>query len=336
MDLDAASYVQVIVEEGSFSDAARRLNISQPALSARVKKIEETYSIMIFQKNRRPATLTEEGRRYLDFISRVRSADRTFRQYIADTQELKSGEVRIGGTHLYTQCLLPPIVRTFHEAHPGIEVRIVNEKVPELAMMAAKGEIDLLISSPGKKSSGLHYEPLFQTRLYFCVPGEAPVNLELADFAYDMGGLSGYSPKKSLDLKKLENNTFIMLDETQHMGKVMRSMLKKCHAQPHDIIHTDQAMTAYAMTEAGVGISLIFDRIIELTPVSAPPVFYTVSDREMEGSMYMAYAQDSALSAAAQEFLKYTKEALMKPALPGSLRENAEICAGKRVSEGKD
>jgi len=308
MDLDAATYVQAIVEEGSFSDAAKRLNISQPALSARVKKLEDAYSISIFQKNRRPAALTEEGRRYLDFVSRVYSADRAFRQYIADTQELKSGEVRIGGTHLYTQCLLPPIVRAFHLDHPGVTVKILNEKVPELTKMAAKGEIDLLISSPGKKSSGLAYEPLFQTRLFFCVPAGTPVNRELGAYAFDIRSLICFDPKKSLDLKRLEENSFIMLDESQHMGKVMRSVLKKHHVEPRDIIYTDQAMTAYAMTRAGVGISLMYDRILELAGVDSLPAFYTLDDRVMEGSMYMAYAQDASLSRAAQEFLNYTKE----------------------------
>ena len=95
MELKFAGDVQVIVEEGSISDAARRLNISQPALSARVKKLEDSYGIRVFKRNRRPVTLTDEGRRYLEYATKVQDMDKEFRRTVAQTKELLSGEERM-------------------------------------------------------------------------------------------------------------------------------------------------------------------------------------------------------------------------------------------------
>ena len=80
--------VRIVVEEGSISDAAKRLNISQPALSARIRKLEEQYGIRIFKRNRRPVTLTDEGKLYLDYMTRVQNMDKEFRRTVAQTEEL--------------------------------------------------------------------------------------------------------------------------------------------------------------------------------------------------------------------------------------------------------
>ena len=309
MEPGEINYVQLIVEEGSISDAAKRLNISQPALSARIKKIEESYGIRIFQKNRRFAVLTGEGRAYLDYTQKAANLERNFRRLLSDSQDLKSGEIRIGGTHLYTQCFLPQIVREFHEKYPGVSIRVINEKIPELTSMAAKGELDLFISSPGKKSQGIIYEPLTQTRLYFCVPREDAVNERLKDYAVDVSQFRDPDlDKKSVDLREFADEAFILLDEQQHMGRVMRGVLKRCGVEPKNVIHTDQAMTAYAMTDAGAGICLMFDRTIEQAWMKRHPYFYTTSDPELKGNLYVAWPEQTFLPAAAREFIRTMKE----------------------------
>ena len=311
MEPGEINYVQIIAEEGSISDAARRLNISQPALSARVRKIEEAYGISIFQKNRRPAMLTAEGRAYLDYTLKASVLERSFRHYISDTRELKSGEIRVGGTLLYTQCLLPGAVRAFHAKYPGVTIRIINEKIPELTSMAAKGELDVFISSPGKKGQGITYEPLVPTRLYFCVPAGNPVNEKLKGTAVPVSGFRDpEAGKRGVDLKAFSGESFIMLKEQQFMGRVMRTMLKRYGVEPGSLIYTDQAMTAYTMAAAGAGICLMFDRMIEQAGVASLPLFYTLPDEEMEGYLYAAWPEQTFLPLAAREFIRMMKEEL--------------------------
>ena len=199
MELKFAGDVQVIVEEGSISDAARRLNISQPALSARVKKLEDSYGIRVFKRNRRPVTLTDEGRRYLEYATKVQDMDKEFRRTVAQTKELLTGELVVGGTHLYTRQFLPPAVKEFGQRYPGIEIRILNEKASVLTAMASKGKLDLFVTTMGKRAGGICYDPLFDIHMCFCVPREYPVNREFE--------------AEGFDVRKLEDYPFIMLDD---------------------------------------------------------------------------------------------------------------------------
>lgn len=310
MEQEYTNYVGCIVEEGSISNAAKRLGISQPALSARIRRIETEYGISIFRKDRRQPILTDEGKRYMEFMARMQSLDRGFRRYISDTHALNTGEIRIGGTYLYTQCFLPEVAAVFHRRYPGVRIKLINEKVPELAGMTAKGELDLFISSPGKRVEGIAYEPLFPARLYLCVPSSyKELNGRLADFAVPVSSFRSVDvAAKSLDVKVLEGCTFILLEEYQHMGRVLRSVFRRYGVSPGDFIYTDQAMTAFALTAAGAGISLMFDRTIEKSSLRHNAVYYTIDDGEMTGDLSVAYTDETYLSEAAKAFIRCIRE----------------------------
>lgn len=285
--------VRIVVEEGSISDAAKRLNISQPALSARIRKLEEQYGIRIFKRNRRPVTLTDEGKLYLDYMTRVQNMDKEFRRTVAQTEELLAGELVVGGTHLYTCRFLPPAVREFGKRYPGVTVDIVNEKAPVLTMMASKGEVDLFVTNMAKQAQGICYEPLFEVKMYFCVPREYPVNREFAEHGFD--------------LSKLEDYPFIMLDKSLYMGSTMRKLLNRYHVNPSKIIYTDQAITAYSLSEAGAGISLMYERSVDDIADDSGPCLYTTADEEMRSEISIAYAEHAPLSPAARAFAKTLK-----------------------------
>ncbi len=314
MDQDFINYVQIVLDEKGISNAAKRLNISQPALSARIKKIEEDFGITIFNKNRRPAALTDEGRRYLEFIGRTQQLEKSFRQYITDSKELRTGDLRIGGTHVYTQCILPRAVSLFSKKYPGINLKVVNASAPVMTGMTSKGELDLFITSSGKNSQGIIYESLIPTRLVLCVPGEYEINKELKDYAFTVEEMAVADDelikKKSLDMKRLEDCPFILLEENQLMGRVMRDMFRKFSVGPENILHTDQAVTGYAMTGAGVGVSLMFDRTVREIYSGENVCFYTIDDDEMAGEIRVAYADQEYVPKVVTEFIKCIRETL--------------------------
>ncbi len=311
MEQDSINYVKIILDEGGISNAARSLNISQPALSARLKKIEDDYGITIFDKKHRPVTLTEDGRRYLEYTQRQQQLEKSFRQYISDTKSLKTGELRVGGTHLYTQCFIPGVVKRFAKKYPGINIRIVNASAPVLTAMVSKGELDLFITSPGKNSQGIIYEPLFSTRLYICVPAEYEINRDLKKHAVKISEFPSVNLKKAgFDLRLLEDYPFILLDESQLMGGVMRSLFRKYAVSPQSFIHTDQAMTAYSLTRAGAGICLMFDRTLEQLGEDKGVCFYTVDDEMMTGEMRVAYGDVEYTPLVIKEFINCMRETI--------------------------
>lgn len=92
-------YVYEVYREMSFSRAARNLFISQPSLSAAVKKAEEQIGFPIFDRSTNPIQLTELGKEYIRAVEIIMDVENGFENYVSDLAEMKSGSLVIGGTN---------------------------------------------------------------------------------------------------------------------------------------------------------------------------------------------------------------------------------------------
>ena len=107
-------YVYEVYKQGSFTKAAKSLYVSQPCLSALVKKTEEKLGFPIFNRNSNPLQLTECGQEYIRYIERMRALENEFDNYLNDLRGLKTGKLSIGffvGAPTNYQRLQPPLSR---------------------------------------------------------------------------------------------------------------------------------------------------------------------------------------------------------------------------------
>lgn len=89
----AMRYVYEVYKEMSFSRAANNLFISQPSLSAAVKKEEEKIGAPIFDRSTNPVRLTEVGQEYIRSVERIMDAENSFANYVSDLVTLKNGSL---------------------------------------------------------------------------------------------------------------------------------------------------------------------------------------------------------------------------------------------------
>jgi DNA-binding transcriptional LysR family regulator len=305
MAKEKLNYINILLEEGSFTDAAKRLNISQPALSTRVKKIEEKYGIEIFQRNRKPLVLSKEGQEYLEFFNEQNELERRFRMSVSDMRDLKKGSLRIGGTSLYTSVVLPKAVKEFSEKYPGIDVTICNGSVMELAEQAGKRHIDLYISSPGKKAKGIEYKPLVDMEMVMCVPAKLAEKAGLPDVNVEPGQGDWVRNLPYADMTKMANMPFAILNGNQQMGMMLKKLFRKYGIDPKHPIITDQALTAYSLANEGAAISLMYDRLVCRMPLQDGDIkYYRIDDEAARGPLYAAYPKEEDVPLAVEEFLK--------------------------------
>ena len=102
-------YIYEVYKERSFSKAAANLYISQPSLSAAVKKVEEKIGAPIFDRSVSPIQLTECGEHYIRSVEEIMEIQHRFENYLNDLNELKTGQIAIGGEDLpdrrrHSQC----------------------------------------------------------------------------------------------------------------------------------------------------------------------------------------------------------------------------------------
>ena len=117
-------YVYEVYKQGSFTKAAKSLYVSQPCLSALVKKTEEKLGFPIFNRNSNPLQLTECGQEYIRYIERMRALEHEFDNYLNDLRGLKTGKLSIGSNSAFSSLVLPQIISDFNRLYPGVKVTL--------------------------------------------------------------------------------------------------------------------------------------------------------------------------------------------------------------------
>ena len=152
MELRILRYFLAVAEEQSFSRAAERLHISQPALSQQLGAYEDEIGAKLFVRSPKRIELTDKGRILLRHARDiVELATRTEESLKADTAEELSGTVVIGAGEVTAFGRLAKAMKTLHEAHPKLDFRIISGNGEDLAGGLANGTIDLaLFVGPGR------------------------------------------------------------------------------------------------------------------------------------------------------------------------------------------
>ena len=175
----SAKYIQAIADARNISAASDQMGISQPALSAQLKKLEEHLGVLLFDRTKQPLEMTDAGRVYLRYALKYRALYNEMMQHIADIEDLQQGHLTVGGAGAFNVSYLPDAAAEFSVRYPGIEFEIVDGNIPDIAIKALNGQIDLFIAPPWKQDERFQYEELLREKIFLCVPPQWPVNEEL-------------------------------------------------------------------------------------------------------------------------------------------------------------
>jgi LysR family transcriptional regulator, nitrogen assimilation regulatory protein len=141
-------YIRLFIaayEERSFTAAAARENATQSGVSQHIRKLEETFQVKLFSRDKGRVVPTPAGdsyyRRCLDVLRAHEEADRSVRTYAAGLE----GDIVVGLMPTMTRCALAPVLAKFIEAHPNIVVRVLEGYSAVLTQQVQAGELDFAI-----------------------------------------------------------------------------------------------------------------------------------------------------------------------------------------------
>ena len=172
-------YVYAVYKEGSFSKAAEKLHISQPALSAIILKEEEEIGCPIFDRRKRPIELTAFGTEYIRSIGKIYAIEKELSDYITSAKTLESGEVTLCGTNLGLLYKVPVVIAKFKQQYPNITVHVAESCTRGSIQQLNSAEVDLVLTSKPLDSHRYVQEVCYQERLILAIPRCFPVNEEL-------------------------------------------------------------------------------------------------------------------------------------------------------------
>lgn len=301
-------YVYAVYKEGSFSKAARKLFISQPSLSANVKRVEKRLGYPVFDRSTKPLELTEPGEKYIRSIERIISVQNEFSNYVNDLGELKTGNLVLGGSSLFSSWVLPPLMGEFTRRYPMIHLSLVEENTTRLEQLLQSGSIDLMLDNCILDQDVFDRAEVRKEHLLLAVPGSFEVNSRLNEYQIavehivDGSYLEDTFPEA--DIEMFREEPFIMMKPDNDTGKRANELFRAYGIMPHVCFELDQQMTSYNITCSGMGVSFISDTLISRVPAHPDVVYYKLPPEFSERELFFYWKKGRYISRAMEEFLK--------------------------------
>ena len=305
--MQSMKYIYEIYREKSFSAAARKLFVSQPALSAAVRKVEKELGLPLFDRSTTPVQLTTAGKAYIDAARQIMTIQKHLQNYIGDLANLQSGTLSLGGTNFFASCLLPPMIKAFSEAWPNISLRITESDSADLYARLLTEEIDLIVDSGLYDESLYESRPLLEDHILLAVPRDNEQNeqhkaaqLTQADI---IAGRAEDEEIPTVSLSDFAREDFLLLGRGNDMYRRALNLCQTSGFTPHVRLYLTQLMTAYHTACQGLGLTFLTDSLARLSMPSDMLIYYKLSDPAATRKIFIAGRKGSYRTRAMQEFI---------------------------------
>jgi len=296
LDLDSLTVFLTIAEHGSFSEAGRRLNLSQSAVSQIIQGLERDLGVELFNRQSKHIRLTEAGQMLRPMAAELLNNARRVSETMASMHGEVAGEMNIGCSTTSGKYLLPGIILRFRKIHPKMRINILVTSRDSIFKKLLSGDIPIGVSSKWIEHKELEYHEFFLDDVILIVP---------ADHIWAKYGR--IFPDDLLD------EPIIMREEGAGTYEVLVSGLQACDIS---IDMLNIAMTlgnAEAIeiaVEEGIGVSFISRlaarRGLELGRV----VEVKVEGMVLKRSLYMIRSRRIALTKSQSEFWNFVREGI--------------------------
>lgn len=173
LNLDQLRTFVAVVESGSFSAAARKLHLSQPAVSVQIRELERRFAVKLIERFGKQAHVTPPGRDLVEAAEHIFKACDNATAMMRRYRDGWIGRVRIGTTITAQMYLLPPVLRKLSQDHPGVDLHVRNLPTPESIAAILKNEIDLAIVTMPVDQTQLTVTPLWSEPMVAVHPAGA-------------------------------------------------------------------------------------------------------------------------------------------------------------------
>ncbi len=277
-----------VAECESISKAAELNYISQPAISKAITKMEESLGTVLFNRNHRGVTLTDEGKVFYDELKSAFDIIKTGEDKLRSINELGIGRLRLGASSVLCKAMLLPYLKGFINENPHIKITIECQSSSRIHKMLMDGVIDV----------GLMVKPDNMTELSFISLGE------IEDiFAATPNYLDNLALRNESDI--FENANIMLLDSENVSRHHVDKFFKENNIEPKHILEVSNMDMLIEFTKIGMGVSCVVkqfvEKEIECGELKEIPLNSKINTREVG----LAFIKTSRLNATMQKFIDY-------------------------------
>lgn len=300
-------YVYAVYKAGSFSAAAEKLYLSQPCLSAMVKKAEDQLGVPIFDRSTKPISLTEYGMQYITFLENIQQMERGFEQYLNDVRGLRTGNLFVGANNALASYVLPGLIHTFKELYPGVQVQMTEGNISYLENALAGGTIDLVLDNCPMDTTLFRQHPLGTEHLLLAVHhafrADTPSSVTRLTYRDILANRHLLPDTPTSSIADFTRIPFIALRAGNDTRYRLDCLFAAANAEGNIQLEVDQLTTAYNIACNKLGATLVSDTLLYKAPPNPEMDFYKLDDTTATRPIYLYYKCSRYISLAMQKFL---------------------------------
>lgn len=305
-------YVYEVYKERSFTKAAQNLYISQPSLSARIKKIEEIIGEPLFDRSTTPIQLTEVGKVYIEAAEEITQIEQRVENYINDLAGLKTGNLAVGASTLFAAYVVPSLITQFNQKFPDVHIQLIEGNTAELEEMLGSNALDFVIDN-------YHYDSILYNKELYCeenillaVPKHFAVNEELGMYQLSYKNIKNknYLNQKypAVSLGRFADLPFIMLTQGNDTRTRGDRLCRNVGFKPNIVLEFNQQSTAYMASSTQLGATFISDILVSQFPTFENLVYYKLDGEEAKRKVFFYYKTHKYKTRVMEEFIRMMHE----------------------------
>jgi DNA-binding transcriptional LysR family regulator len=243
MDTRQLAAFCAVVERKSFSEAAERLGVTQPAVSQQIRSLEERLGQQLLDRSGRRVEPTEAGRRLYRGAQRLLAQERQLLEDIAgDAEGPLRGQLAIGASTGPGGTVVPVLLCEFAAANPEVTIELSIYDTQTVVDQVARRELELGVVGATPRNRAVAYEPLFRDEVILvCPPGHR---------------FEG----KTVSLEELREEQLIVMQEGAGVRQVIEDELRKAGTRLRDLdvrLELGLQESVKSAVEAGHGVAFI-------------------------------------------------------------------------------
>jgi DNA-binding transcriptional LysR family regulator len=293
MDTRQLAAFCAVVERKSFSQAAERLGVTQPAVSLQIRSLEQRLGRQLLDRSGRRVEPTEAGRRLYASAQRLLAAEEHLLEELdADDEGAITGSLELGASTGPGGTVVPLLLCEFQEQHPDVRVRLTVSDTQTVVDQVAERELELGIVGAGRRHRGVAFEPFFRDEVVLACPSD-----------HRFAG-------KTVSLDDLRGEKLIVMQEGAGVRQVIEDELRKAGVRLRDLdvrLELGLQESVRSAVLAGHGIAFISRLAIEADLTAGRIATARVRGLDPVREIFLARAAGRSETRAARAFVAFAQ-----------------------------
>lgn len=239
MNINQLETLVAISKTMSFRKAGELLNLTQPAVSAQIKSLEEEFRTVLVDRNQ-PVTLTDSGMLFLEHAERILQTVEELKQRLNDLNQTPQGHIRLGTTTSIAMQILPRVLSYFKNQYPLIKTTIHSMTSSQIMASVENGTLDIGIGYLFDKHPGLDTSVLYYDTFELVVSPQ-----------HELSHLSHTT------VDALKDIPFIMLSPETAGRRFVDQVFRKYRIEPPIVMELSSSEEVKRMVELNLGAAII-------------------------------------------------------------------------------